>query len=163
MAHVVKGFSNAGGFTRLQYDRCAYQKDLYQSVEPLGFQMYPGKFENCSKCTYEDQFWRPFDAQIVDAESELRNITRRATKCPQYMYNAGCKKSCFCTSTFDKSNAIVMPQEVCSIVTNNIPRQVGVGYSLETEPFCTKRVVRNPVPRQVQAPKKVVLVKRGPQ
>jgi hypothetical protein len=159
MAHIVKGFSNAGGFTRLQYDRCAYQKDLYQSVEPLSFQMYPGKFENCSKCTYEDQFWRPFDTQIVDAESELRNITRRATKCPQYMYNPGCKKSCFCTSTYDKSNAIVMPQEVCSILNPNLAQIRGSGYTLNTDLDC-KRVVRAPVQRQAQAPKKVVLVKR---
>lgn len=159
MAHIVKGFSNAGGFTRLNYDRCAYQKDLYQSVEPLGFQMYPGKYENCSKCTYnEDQFWRPFDTQIVDAESELSNRTRRATRCPQYKYLPGCNKSCYCTNTFDPSNPIVMAQETCPILHNNIPRIQGPGYTLDIEP-CQKRIPRNPMPRLVSAPKKVILKK----
>jgi hypothetical protein len=140
------GNGDVGGFTRLHYDRCAYQKDLWQSVEPLGYWMYPGKHENCSKCTHDENYFpRPFDVPIVDAESELKNITRRSTKCPQYKYLPGCEKSCYCTNTFDSSNKIVMPQEVCPIVHNNIPRIRGPGYTLETEPFCKKRIPRNPV------------------
>jgi hypothetical protein len=155
MSNRVTGFSNTGGFARSLYDRCAYQKDLYQSVEPLGYMMYPGKHENCSKCTHDEQsFWRPFDAQIVDAESELSNRTRRATRCPQYKYLPGCEKSCYCTNTFDSSNPIVMPQEVCPIVHNNIPRVMGPGYNLQTEPFCVRRIPRNPIPRNVVVVKK---------
>lgn len=166
MAHIVKGFSNTGGFTKSIYDRCAYQKDLYQSVEPLSFQMYPGKFENCSKCTYDEtQFWRPFDGQIVDAENELTNRTRRQTRCPQYKYLPGCNKSCYCTNTFDKTNPIVMPQESCPIVFSNISRIIGPGYDLQTEPMCgSSRIARNPLPRRMAAPQqKVVLVKKVPQ
>ena len=137
MSNRVNGFSNSGGFARSLYDNCAYQKDLYQSVEPLGFMLYPGKYENCSKCIYDkNNFWRPFDSQIVDAESELSNRTRKATRCAQYKYSPNCKKSCNCTSTFDKTNPIVMPQELCPIVYNNIPRIRGPGYVLNTEPFC---------------------------
>jgi hypothetical protein len=159
----LTGFSNAGGFTRSRYDRCAYQKDLYQSVEPLGFQMYPGKYENCSKCTFDEtQFWRPFDGQIVDAESELTNRTRRYTRCPQYKYLPGCKKSCYCTNTFDNSVPKVAPQEICSILSNNLPRVQGVGYSLQVEPMCEMRIPRNPVPRGAPA-QRVVLVKKGGQ
>jgi len=135
---------DSAAFSRLMYDRCAYQKDLYQSVEPLGYQMYPGKHENCSKCTKNDYFPRPFDGNVVDAESELKNITRRATRCPQYKYNKGCKKSCYCTNTFDPRNPVVLPQEVCPIVHNNIPQIMGPGYTLQTEPFCPKRYPRHP-------------------
>lgn len=160
MPHIVKGFSNTGGFSRSLYDRCAYQKDLYQSVEPLGFQMYPGKFENCSKCTYnEDQFWRPFDKEIIDAESELKNLTRRATRCDQYKYNPGCD-SCYCTNTFSKKNPIVMDSLNCPIIFSNLPRIQGKGYELNIEP-CQKRIPRNPMPMQNGAPKRVVFVKKN--
>jgi hypothetical protein len=135
---------DSAGFTRLGYDRCAYQKKVYQSTEPLGYMMYPGAHENCAKCTYDEKFFpRPFDPRIVDAESELKNITRRQTRCPQYKYLPGCKKSCYCTNTFDPTNPIVMDQSICPIVHNNIPRLLGPGYDLQTEPFCKKRIPRN--------------------
>jgi len=141
----VNGFGSIGGFSKTKYDRCAYQKDLYESVSPLAWNMYSGKFENCGKCTYdENSFYRPFDASVVDRESELKNITRRASRCPQYKYLPNCKKSAYCTNTFDPSNPIVLPQEVCPIVHNNIPRMTGPGYELKTEPFCAKRIIRTP-------------------
>lgn len=145
----ISGFqSGSGSFNRSTYDRCAYQKSLYESVSPLQYNMFGGKFENCSKCTYdENSFWKPTDGSIIDQESELKNITRRATRCPQYKYTPNCTKSCGCTSTFDKSNPIVMAQEVCPIIHNNIPRMYGPGYELKTEPFCQKRVARNPHPK----------------
>lgn len=144
MSNHVTGFSNAGGFSRLEYDNCAYQKKLFQSVSPLEYQMYAGKFENCDKCTLnKDQFWRPFDREIVDAESELTNRTRRATRCPQFKYGPLCKKSCGCTSTFDRSNPIVMPQEACPIVRNNIPKILHKGYRLNTGPACRNQKTPN--------------------
>ena len=131
---------SSGGFNRTTYDRCAYQKKLYESVDPLGHIMYPGKFENCRKCVQDEtQFWRPFDAKIVDAESELKNITRIYTRCPQYKYSPACKTSRNCISTFDKSNPIVLAQENCPIVRSNIPKMYGTGYNLQTEPFCKPR------------------------
>ena len=144
----IGGFGTSGSFNRQRYDRCAYQKDLYESTSPLEWQMYGGKFENCSKCIYnKDNFWRPIDVQIVDRESELKNITRRATRCPQFKYLPGCQKSRMCTSTFDPTNPVVMAQEVCPIVHNNIPRMKGPGYSLKTEPFCSRQQPV-PVPQQ---------------
>jgi hypothetical protein len=159
MAHVVKGFHSTGGFSRLNYDRCAYQKKVFESVGPLAHQMYPGYYENCSKCTHDDYFPRPFDGQIIDAESELTNRTRRATRCPQYKYLPGCPKSCYCTNTFDKDNKIVLPQEVCPIVHSNIGKMQSPGYNLQTEPFCEQRIPRHPVPRNVPQ-KRVVMVRK---
>ena len=38
---------------RLMYDTCAYKKRLDESVGPLNYTLYPGKYENCSKCRIE--------------------------------------------------------------------------------------------------------------
>jgi hypothetical protein len=61
-----KGCQNFGSFNRMIYDRCAYQKELYESTSPLQHQLYEGKFEHCEKCTHEGKFYRPFD--LVDVE-----------------------------------------------------------------------------------------------
>ena len=128
-----------GGFTRLDYDACAYDQELYESTGPLMWQMYSGKFENCDKCVYNGKnFWRPFDKQIVDTESELKNITRPNTRCPRMKYNPQCRKSPRCVSTFDKSVPIVYAQEICPIVTNNIQKMTGPGYTLYAEPMCNQ-------------------------
>lgn len=129
---------DSGNFNRLIYDRCEYEKRIKESTDPLSWNMYGGKFEHCQKCVYNNQFIRPFDNNIVDRESELKGILRKASKCPQNKYNPGCKKSGTCISTFDSTNPIVLAQEVCPIVRNNIPRINGPGYELITEPFCVK-------------------------
>ena len=124
---------NLGAYNRLSYDNCAYQKRLYESTSPLLYQLYEGKFQNCNKCTYQNQFWRPYD--LVDLESELKNITRPNSKCPQLKYNPDCKKSKMCVSTFEKNLPVVVDSQVCPVVTNNIPRMNNPGYSV-TEFAC---------------------------
>lgn len=109
-----KGFS-----ARLPYDPCAYNKRLSESVAPYAYQMYDGKYENCSKCVY-DHYTRPFDSDVIDVESELYNITRPASKCPTRKYNPKCMKSPNCISTYDKSVPVVLAPEVCPIVFNNL-------------------------------------------
>jgi hypothetical protein len=135
---------DSGSFTRLRYDRCSHQKDIYQSAEPLQYVMYSGKFENCSRCVYdENSFYRPFDDAIVDTESELKGINRIASSCPQFKYSPHCKKSKTCTSTFDKSAPVILVQEMCPIVSNNIPRIDSPKFELNTE-HCKTRVARTP-------------------
>jgi len=138
---------NAGSFNRLSYDKCAYEKQVAQSTGPIGYQMYQGKYENCNKCVADDKNnWRPFDNDIVDRESELRGLSRRATKCAQYQYNPQCQRSSgICTSTFDASNPIVMPAEACPIISNNLIRPTGPGYALNTDPYCGNPKFRYPV------------------
>jgi len=125
---------NIGGYNRPIYDNCAYQKRLYQSTSPLSYQLYEGKFENCGKCMHENKFYRPFD--LVDVESELRNITRPLSHCPQYKYNPNCPKSKSCMSTFDPSVPVVMPPDACPIVHNNIPKMRHPGYEVQYPDFC---------------------------
>lgn len=132
---------SAGSFNRLSYDRCAYEKRQTESTGPFGYQMYAGKFENQQKCVLDDKNnWRPFDGAIVENESELRGISRRASSCAQFKYNPGCSKSSgFCTSTFDPSNPIVMPAEACPIVQNNLVRPTNPGYSVNVTPYDSPR------------------------
>lgn len=125
--------SDTGGFTRLDYDLCAYQKKLTESTSPLQYRMYEGYFESDKKCIFnKDSYYHPYDASIVDMDSELKNLTRPATRCPQYKYNSQCKKSPMCTSTYDKTVPIVLGQEVCycNIIQNNIPKINNPGYVL---------------------------------
>jgi len=112
---------NQGSSNRLPYDECAYAQRLYESTTPYQYRTYVGAYENGDKCRL-DKFWRPFDAQIVDVESELKNISRPATKCGILKYHPDCKKSAKCISTFDKSNPVVHNADVCPIVYNNIPK-----------------------------------------
>lgn len=129
-----KGCQNFGSSNRLIYDRCAYQKELYESTSPLAYRLYEGAQENCKKCMHNNEFYRPFD--LVDIESELLNITRPNTHCPQFKYNPNCKTSKLCTSTFSKDVPIVPAPEVCPIVFNNIPRMTNKGYEDPSQSFC---------------------------
>lgn len=108
-----------GWSSRLGYDPCAYQKRLSESTAPYAYSVLPDYYENCQKCVY-DKYTRPFDSDIVDVESELYNITRPASKCPSRKYNPNCKKSGSCISTFDPAVPVVMANEVCEIVKNNL-------------------------------------------
>ena len=128
---------NIGAFNRPLYDRCKYQKDLYESTSPLAYQLYFGKEESCNRCNAPDQpFWTRQSGQIVDVESDLRNITRPLSDCDQFKYSPACKRSGMCISTFDRSAPVILAPEVCPIVYNNIPRQTSVGYRLPNPNIC---------------------------
>jgi hypothetical protein len=72
-------------FTRLDYDGCAYAKELQESTSPLEYLLYKGKYENCTNCpdyTNTIKF-----GPKADIESELRNQTRFTSKCPSNKYD----------------------------------------------------------------------------
>lgn len=72
-------------FTRLDYDNCAYSKELEQSTGSLEYLMYKGKYENCKNCPDNTNL---LDLAVkTDIESELRNQTRLSSKCPDKKYN----------------------------------------------------------------------------
>jgi len=131
--------NSIGSSNNLLYDQCQFQKDLHESTAPLAYNLMFSKFENCNKCVNgPNQFFVKFQPEIVDAESELLNLTRPLSNCDQFKYNPTCQRSGLCTSTFDKANPIVLAPEVCPIVFNNIPRQTSPGYSLPKGDFCRK-------------------------
>jgi len=127
-----------GGSNRLPYDHCAYQKRLYESTSPLMYQLYEGAHEHCGKCTYEGRFYRIGHGDLVDYESDLRGITRPATKCDQFKYSPTCTKSEMCISTFDPSFPITPAPELCPIVRSNIPRWLSPGYILPSGDMCVR-------------------------
>ena len=126
---------NIGGFTGLSYDNCAYRRRVNDSTTPLGYQLYEGKFQNCNKCTYNG-FYRPFDKSVVAIESELRNLTRPNSKCPELKYHPDCKRSKYCTSTFEHNLPRIMDSNLCPVVRNNIRRMTVPGYSVPNGNIC---------------------------
>ena len=110
---------NIGGFNRLSYDLCDYNKRIQESVSPFSYQLYFGAHEHSKKCN-DGNFWRKFD--VVDIESDLFNINRPASRCPQFKYNKSCGPSKYCISTFSSNIPRILDRDICPIVFNNIPK-----------------------------------------
>lgn len=127
---------SVGTFNRLNYDVCAYKQDLNQSVSPLGYRMSRYAYENCARCTYDGKQYAPFDTPVVEAESELKGLTRPATRCPTREYSPTCEKSDICTSTFDRSVPVIYPANLCPVVCSNLKPMVDPGYGIKRHGFC---------------------------
>ena len=98
-------------------DTCAYKKELDQSVGPLAYMLYPGRYENCSKCRHEfgllgGRAASHIKGNLVDLESELRGQNHVIYRCPEkkhQMENNGISKPYvkveqkFCKGAKDKS------------------------------------------------------------
>ena len=83
-------------WSRNKFDQCAYQKDLSQSTSPINYSLDPNKFYNCSDCRIEFGIIGGNDVSItqgnmVDLESDLKNITRQYSKCPERQYVPYCE------------------------------------------------------------------------
>jgi hypothetical protein len=85
---------------RLIYDNCAYEQKLNVSTGPSNYSMYPGKYEHSSKCRIQlgqvgGNGVSIYDGNMVDLESDLMGIDRRASMCSTSKYQPACK-SCSC-------------------------------------------------------------------
>lgn len=143
-----QGFSS-----KLRDDLCAQNKYLSESVAPFEYTTYDGKFENCGRCVY-DHYTRPFDADIIDVDSELRNQTRPASKCPSRKYDSNCKKSSNCISTYDDDVPVVLAPEVCPIVFNNLNWGSDTGIRDPKPSNCKGFVVGKKMPHMYNDSKK---------
>lgn len=74
-------------FNRLDYDKCAYAKTLDESTSQIDYWIYLGKYENSKQCSSGDFTNNLEFGAKVDVESELRNQTRLASKCPEEKYD----------------------------------------------------------------------------
>lgn len=76
-------------FNRLQYDDCAYATELKQSVTPLEYQLYVGKYENSKPCAdnESDKKCNVDFKTRTDVENELYNLNRSSTLCPDKKFN----------------------------------------------------------------------------
>ena len=129
MSYGTQGSSN-----RQIYDCCDYNQYINQSTAPLNYELYFGAVENCHKCI-DKKAWFKQDVAIVNRESELMNITRPLSDCSINKYNPNCKKSPTCISTFDPSNPIILSENLCPIVYNNIERVTDPGYRLPKDGY----------------------------
>jgi len=129
-----KGCHNIGSFNRSFYDNCEYRKDLRQSTEPLSYKLARYQFENCNKCTYDGKLWAPFD--FVNEESELRNLTRPASRCDEFKYHPDCPSSEICISTYNAP--VVYPPDVCPVVCNTLERKTHLSpkYIIQETGYC---------------------------
>jgi len=77
---------------RLNNDNCAVASYLNQSIAPLGYRTNNVAFEHptvCKKNTHVDvsRKWKDVGTR-TDIESDLRNISRPLTKCPQAKFQS---------------------------------------------------------------------------
>ena len=77
--------------SRLTYDSCAYNSELYQSTAPLNYILDPARYENCNKCRMElgvvgGTAVSHINGNLVDLENDLRGQNRPNTHCPTYKY-----------------------------------------------------------------------------
>lgn len=86
-------------FNRLQYDTCAYRKNLKESLNVGCYQMYGGKYDNQNKCRIEfgiigGNNVSTYKGNQVDLESDLRGQTRPLSLCPKHKYMPVCNQPC---------------------------------------------------------------------
>jgi hypothetical protein len=78
-------------FNRGLYDSCNYQKRLEENQGMLGYNLDSNKFYNCNQKRVDfgllggNNVSQSTD-NLVDLESDLRNITRLYSKCPEKKY-----------------------------------------------------------------------------
>lgn len=87
--------------TRLDYDKCTYAHNLAQSVGP-GQYWVKTPMPHCEECISDDPRIRLnkhgnskcADRPLIDVDSEVKNITRRASNCPLDKYVSRNKPHC---------------------------------------------------------------------
>jgi hypothetical protein len=83
---------------RLVYDKDTYQKAVQESTDPLNYMLYTGKFVRNNQCMISRgvvggnnvSVWA---GNMVDLESNLMGVDRRASLCPKNHYHPMCKNN----------------------------------------------------------------------
>jgi hypothetical protein len=100
-------------FNRLGYDTCAYAKTLQQSVDPLDYHLFKGKYESCTQCKISDYTNNLEFGIKTDVESDLKGQTRKGSKCPTEKFPA-----------FSQSGAEYSPPITCTSIYNITPNNI---------------------------------------
>ena len=64
---------------RLIYDNCAYSTEIKESISPLQYNLFKGKYENNIQCPVGDFSNIIEVSSRVDVENELTGLTRQNT------------------------------------------------------------------------------------
>ena len=80
---------------RLMYDTCEYQTKLQESAGTLEYTLNPMRNENCNKCRMElgtigGANVSHIKGNLVDLETDLMGITRKASLCPTKKFSSSC-------------------------------------------------------------------------
>ena len=80
---------------RLMYDTCEYKTRLNESVRPLNYMLDTMRYENCNKCRMElgiigGSAVSHIKGNLVDLETDLKGITRKASLCPSQQFSSSC-------------------------------------------------------------------------
>ena len=96
--------------TRLIYDPCYCKLATHDSVSPMDYQLYKGKYENCHRCKTNDGIVNNIAyGKLIALENNLMNINSQASLCPNNQFNP---------KTANKGVAI-NPPDLCDIVPNH--------------------------------------------
>lgn len=82
-------------WTRLTNDPCAYQKELRQSTSSLDYVFDRNRYVSCQPCrvelgTFGGKNTGGSLSTLVDVESDLLNINRKLSNCPERHYLPDC-------------------------------------------------------------------------
>ena len=82
---------------RLMYDTCETQTRNNESVSPLQYILDPVKYDNCNKCRMElgviaGAAVSHIQGNLVDLETDLFGITRKASLCPSQKFSSECAR-----------------------------------------------------------------------
>ena len=80
---------------RLMYDTCEYQTRLNENAGTLEYMLNPMRNENCNKCRMElgtvgGTNVSHIKGNLVDLETDLMGITRKASLCPVKKFTSAC-------------------------------------------------------------------------
>lgn len=80
---------------RLMYDTCEYKTKLNESVSPLNYMLDSSRYENCNKCRMDlgiigGSNVSHIKGNLVDLETDLFGITRKASLCPKEKFVSNC-------------------------------------------------------------------------
>jgi hypothetical protein len=116
---------------RLIYDECAYATQMKESVSPLEYNLFAGKYENCKQCS-EGEYTNLLEFGVkTDDENELLGLTRQNTKCPGNKYNPEVKynNANFSAARMCESIYNITPSNVEKPTSNMLnEKNLGVNY-----------------------------------
>ena len=80
---------------RLMYDTCEYKTRLNENLGTLEYMLDNSRYENCGKCRMElgiigGTAVSNIQGNLVDLETDLFGITRKASLCPANKYSSSC-------------------------------------------------------------------------
>jgi len=118
-----KSYYISMSFNRLKYDSCAYSKELQESINPLDYNLFKGKYESCKQCPVGSFTNNLEFGSKTNVESDLLGLTREQSKCPEKYFDP---KKQGPTANFSPG---IMCQSIYNITPTNMKMPTSNGLS----------------------------------